>query len=123
MADYAAIQKSLYEGNAPRVKELVEAALAEGCLPQEILNEGLIAGMKVLGEDFKNCVVYVPEVLVAVHSGMKVFGVGCITDLCLPDALEPVDIREILRIAAEADPKLTTLLKRLIVESPETGEE
>lgn len=59
----------------------------------------------------------IPEVLVAVHAGMKVFGVGCITDLCLPDALEPVDIKEILRIAAEADPKLTRLLKRLIIES------
>ena len=68
MADYAVMQKSLYEGNAPRVKELVDAALAEGRPPQEILNEGLIAGMKVLGEDFKNCVVYVPEVLVAARA-------------------------------------------------------
>ncbi len=64
----------------------------------------------------------IPEVLVAVHSGMKVFGVGCITDLCLPDALEPVDIKEILRIAAAVDPKLTRLLKRLVTESPESGE-
>jgi len=59
----------------------------------------------------------IPEVLAAVHSGMRVFGVGCITDRCLPDALQPVNIQEILRIAAEADPKLTTLLKRLIAES------
>ena len=68
MVDYAALQKSLYEGNASRVRELVEAALAEGRPAQEILDEGLIAGMQVLGEDFKNCVVYVPEVLVAARA-------------------------------------------------------
>lgn len=68
MADYAALQKCLYEGNATRVKELVEAALAEGRPAQEILDQGLIAGMKILGEDFKNCVVYVPEVLVAARA-------------------------------------------------------
>lgn len=59
----------------------------------------------------------IPEVLVALHAGMKVCGVGCITDMCLPDALEPVDIDAILRTAAEADPKLTTLFKRLITEA------
>jgi len=68
MADYAAMQKSLYEGNAAKVKEMVEAALAEGRPAQEILDQGLIAGMQVLGEDFKNCVVYVPEVLVAARA-------------------------------------------------------
>jgi len=68
MADFEAIKKSLYEGNAGRVKELVEAALAEGVSSQEILTEGLIKGMQVVGEDFKNCVVYVPEVLVAARA-------------------------------------------------------
>lgn len=68
MADYTALQKALYEGNASKVKELVEAAVAEGTDPQEILNEGLIKGMQILGEDFKNCVVYVPEVLVAARA-------------------------------------------------------
>jgi 5-methyltetrahydrofolate--homocysteine methyltransferase len=68
MPDYAALQKSLYEGNATKVKELVDAALAEGASPQEVLDEGLIAGMQKLGQDFKNCVVYVPEVLVAARA-------------------------------------------------------
>ena len=48
---------------------------------------------------------------------VKVLGVGCVTDLCLPDALKPVNIREILRTAAEADPKLTLLFRRMIAES------
>ena len=68
MPDYAAIQKNLYEGNANGVKELVEAALAEGCSAEEVLNEGLIAGMQRVGVDFKNCVIYVPEVLVAARA-------------------------------------------------------
>lgn len=56
----------------------------------------------------------VPEVIVAVHAGLKVAGISCITDLCLPDALQPVKIEEILRVAAEAEPKMTLLVRRLI---------
>ncbi|MDQ7051559.1 MAG: purine-nucleoside phosphorylase [candidate division KSB1 bacterium] len=61
----------------------------------------------------------VPEVIVAVHGGMKVLGLSVITDACLPDALEPVNIQEILRIAAEAEPKLTLLMKRVVELMPE----
>lgn len=56
----------------------------------------------------------VPEVIVAVHSGMKVLGFSVITDMCLPDALKPVVIEEILKIAAEAEPKLTRLMARVV---------
>ncbi|UCF39520.1 MAG: purine-nucleoside phosphorylase [Gemmatimonadota bacterium] len=52
----------------------------------------------------------VPEVLVAVHGGMRVLGVSIITDQCLPDALEPADIPTIIATAAAAEPKLTSLL-------------
>ncbi|MEZ5332079.1 MAG: purine-nucleoside phosphorylase, partial [Thermoanaerobaculia bacterium] len=41
----------------------------------------------------------VPETLVAVHGGMRVFGVSVVTDMCLPDALEPADATEIVRVA------------------------
>ncbi len=61
----------------------------------------------------------VPEVIVAVHGGLKSIGLSCITDLCLPDNLQPVDIQEILRIAAEADPKITRLVTQLIQTSGE----
>lgn len=52
----------------------------------------------------------VPEVLVAVHGGMQVLGLSIITDMCLPDALQPVRIEEILATAAEAEPKLRKIV-------------
>ncbi|RMD91559.1 MAG: purine-nucleoside phosphorylase [Calditrichaeota bacterium] len=56
----------------------------------------------------------IPEVIVAVHSGMRVLGLSVVTDSCLPDALKPVNIQEILKVAAEAEPKLTLLMKRVV---------
>ncbi|HWC97790.1 MAG TPA: corrinoid protein [Candidatus Sulfopaludibacter sp.] len=58
----------LYEGNAKEVEQRTKDALAEGRPVQEILNEGLIAGMSVVGEDFKHNVLYVPEVLIAARA-------------------------------------------------------
>ena len=52
----------------------------------------------------------VPEVLVAVHAGMRVLGLSIVTDLCLPDALKPANIEEILATAAEAEPKLRKIV-------------
>lgn len=52
----------------------------------------------------------VPEVLVAVHAGMRVLGLSIITDMCLPDALKPADIHEILAVAAAAEPKLRKIV-------------
>jgi len=56
----------------------------------------------------------IPEVIVAVQSGMKVLGISVITDSCLPDALKPIDIQEILRVASEAEPKLVTIMKKVV---------
>lgn len=55
----------------------------------------------------------VPEVIVARHSGMRVLGFSVVTDMGLPDALEPVDLPEVLRVAAEAEPRLTRKLVEL----------
>ena len=52
----------------------------------------------------------VPEVIVAAHCDMRVVGFSIITDMCLPDALQPADIDEIIRTANEAEPKLTELV-------------
>ena len=52
----------------------------------------------------------VPEVIVAVHGGMRVLGVSIITDACLPDALEPADIPKIIATAKRAEPDLTRLV-------------
>ena len=56
----------------------------------------------------------VPEVIVAVHCGMRIFGLSVITDECFPDALEPVNVAEIIRTANEAEPKLTLIMKKLV---------
>ncbi len=56
----------------------------------------------------------VPEVLVAVHAGMKVLGFSIVTDLCLPDALEPVKIEDILAVAGEAEGKLRTIVRGVL---------
>jgi purine-nucleoside phosphorylase len=52
----------------------------------------------------------VPEVIVAVHSGMRVVGFSIITDMCLADALKPANVQEIIATANEAEPKLTKLV-------------
>ena len=56
----------------------------------------------------------IPENLVAVHGGMRVLAFAVITDRCLPDALEPVDIPRILAVAAEAAPRLDRLVTRVV---------
>ena len=75
MADFKGIAEALIEGNAEKVKGLVQAAVDENTAPQKVLDEGLIAGMEVVGVRFKNCEIYVPEVLVsarAMHAGMEI---------------------------------------------------
>ncbi|MFA5160185.1 MAG: purine-nucleoside phosphorylase [Candidatus Omnitrophota bacterium] len=56
----------------------------------------------------------VPEVIVAVHMGMEVLGVSVVTDACDPDHLEPCDIKEIIKTANEAGPKLDKLITAAI---------
>ena len=68
MADYARMTQCVYEGKARDVEQMTRDALAEGRPPREVLNDGLLAGMSVVGEDFKHNVLYVPEVLVAARA-------------------------------------------------------
>jgi purine-nucleoside phosphorylase len=56
----------------------------------------------------------VPEVIVARHGGMRVLGLSIITDLCLPDALEPTNLQDILRVAQEAEPQLTKVVRGVV---------
>jgi purine-nucleoside phosphorylase len=60
----------------------------------------------------------VPEVLVAVHAGLRVLGFSIVTDLCLPDALAPAKIEEILAVAREAEGKLRTIVRRVLETLP-----
>ena len=68
MATYREIADGVLNGRAKVVKQLVNDALAEGKEPEDILNQGLIAGMNEVGELFKNNEIYVPEVLVAARA-------------------------------------------------------
>lgn len=56
----------------------------------------------------------VPEVIVAVHMSMRVLGVSIITDACLPDALQAVDVAHIIATAAAAEPDLTRLVSAVL---------
>jgi purine-nucleoside phosphorylase len=56
----------------------------------------------------------VPEVIVARHGGMRVLGISIITDMCLPDSLEPASLEKVLAVASAAEPELTTLVTGLV---------
>lgn len=75
MPDYALMNQCLYEGKAKEVEQMTKDALAEGRTAQEILADGLIAGMSVVGEDFKYNILYVPEVLIAARAMKAGMGV------------------------------------------------
>lgn len=56
----------------------------------------------------------VPEVIVAVHAGLKVLGISTVTDECLPDALRPADIHEIIATAQSAEPRLEVIVSGVL---------
>ena len=65
---YGEISENLQHGNAKAVKEWIQTAIAEGIPALQILNEGLVAGMNIIAEQFKSNEIYVPEVLVAARA-------------------------------------------------------
>ncbi len=75
MADFELISQALQKGKADEVKELVSKALEEGNDAKEVLEQGLIAGMGIIGAKFKRNEIYIPEVLIAaraMHAGMSI---------------------------------------------------
>jgi purine-nucleoside phosphorylase len=56
----------------------------------------------------------VPEVITAVHQGMRVLGLSIITDSCLPDALEPTSVEQIIAVARAAEPRLATVVRGVL---------
>ena len=65
------ISSWLQQGRAPKVKACVQQALDEGISAEQILNEGLLDGMNIIGQKFKNNEVFVPEVLIAARAMSK----------------------------------------------------
>lgn len=68
MADLQALADAIINGKQDDAKTLTQAAIDEGLAPKDVLSQGLIAGMDVVGERFKNCEFYIPEVLVAARA-------------------------------------------------------
>ena len=71
--------------------------------------------LKMIGADVVGMST-VPEVIVGVHSGMRILGLSVITDQCLPDALEPVSLTEVIAVANTAEKKLRLLVRRVVAE-------
>ena len=88
MANFEQISEMLQKGKAKDVERLVGEALAEGVDVKEILEKGLISGMAVIGEKFKNNQVYVPEVLIAARAMNK--GMGVLEPAMLQAGIKPL---------------------------------
>jgi 5-methyltetrahydrofolate--homocysteine methyltransferase len=88
MADFQAIAEALIRGDAATVSELTKQALDEGVGAEVVLEQGLIAGMKVIGVRFKNNEIFVPEVLVAARA-MKA-GLAHLEPIFAACGIEPV---------------------------------
>jgi len=65
----------------------------------------------------------VPEVIVAVHCGMRAMGLSIITDMCLPDALQPANVEEIIATATAAEPNLRTIVEGVLKEEAAGNDE
>jgi len=99
-----ALQVALHEGI--QVAQGVYVALPGPCLETRAEYRFLrIIGADVVGMST------VPEVIVAVHAGLEVLGLSVITDLCLPDALKPINITEIIATAKRAEKNLIKIIK------------
>ncbi len=115
----------------PYDPQLIERALATARRKDIVCHRGVYVA--VLGPNLETRAEYrflrgigadvvgmstVPEVLVAVHGGMRVLGLSVVTDLCLPDALQPATVEHILAVAAEAEPKLRELVLGVLGDLP-----
>ncbi len=117
----------------PYTQALVDRALAVARRENIVAHKGVfvaVAGpnletraeyrfLRMIGADVVGMST-VPEVIVAVHAGMRVVGFSVITDMCLPDALKPADAHEIVKIANSAEPKLSKLVLGVLAEEKAT---
>lgn len=113
--------------SAPYHPELIRKAHAIAQRLQIPLHEGVYAAvpgpnletraeyryLRIIGADVVGMST-VPECIVANHMGMQVFAMSIITDIGDPDNLRPVSLEEIIRVANEAEPKLTQIFTELV---------
>ena len=84
------VSSAVENGKSKLVGDLVNKALEEGLDPAEILNEGMIKAMGVVGEKFKNNEIFVPEMLIAARAMKK--GVEVLTPALKKQGVEPIGI-------------------------------
>ena len=109
--------------SAPYTPELIDAALAVARREDFVAHRGVYVA--VTGPNLETRAEYrflrgigadvvgmstVPEVIVAVHAGLRVLGISVITDMCLPDHLEVASVEKILAVARGAEPKLRAIV-------------
>jgi purine-nucleoside phosphorylase len=111
----------------PYSKELLELAMKVALQNGIRLEQGVYASMsgpsletraeyrmlKTLGADVIGMST-VPEVIAAVHAGIRVLGLSVVTDACLPDALEPTDLKKIIAVADKTEPVLVRLIEKVL---------
>ena len=106
--DIAKLADALYEAGCIRFGEftLKDGSMVSGFLSGESKKQVILRqiGADVVGMST------VPEVIVAVHAGMRVFGLSVVTDMCLADALAPACVEEIIETANNAAPKLRAVI-------------
>lgn len=107
----------------PYNRELIQAALETARVNNIVAHQGVFVAvsgpnletaaeyrfLRMIGADVVGMST-VPETIVAVHSGLRTIGFSVVTDMCLPDALEPADVPRIIATAHAAEPRLTTLV-------------
>ncbi len=111
----------------PYSRELIDVALGVARRADIVAHQGVLVAvtgpnletraeyrfLRLIGADIVGMSM-VPEVLTAVHAGMRVFGLSAVTDMCLPDALQAANVEEIIRVANEAGPHLVQIVSGVL---------
>jgi purine-nucleoside phosphorylase len=116
--------------SAPYTPELIDAALAVARREDFAAHRGVYVAvtgpnletraeyrfLRTIGADVVGMST-VPEVIVAVHAGLRVLGLSVVTDMCLPDHLEAATVEKILAVARSAEPKLRGIITAAVREA------
>ncbi len=106
---YSRADRELFESIAQEKKIPVRRAVIAAVAGPNLETAAEYRFLRRIGADIVGMSM-VPETITAIHGGMKVLGLAIVTDICLPDALEPANLEEIIETANNTEPKLTKLV-------------
>jgi len=107
--EYLKLAESIASDEKMTIRRGVYAALTGPCLETRAEYRYL----RAMGADAVGMST-VPEVIVGVHAGFRILGVSIVTDLCIPEHLEPVNVEQIIAVAVSAEPRLASLLRKFV---------